>query len=199
MSQELHDGVIQALFAIVLDLESSSSGLDSEYRESVKRSVAAINGAIRDLRGFIYGLAPGLLDGHGLRDALLKLTADYSSRLTIQGTANIDPELAELLAPQGADLVLFGTEALSNLARHSGATSCSMTLVRIGDDALLEIRDEGSGFEPDRAAGQGFGLRNLGERAARLHGRLAILSAPGKGTAVRLVIPLKRIRKRKPP
>jgi two-component system, NarL family, sensor histidine kinase DevS len=196
ISQELHDGVIQALFAIGLDLESGSSGLDSEYRESVKRSVVAINGAIRDLRGFIYGLAPGLLDGHGVRDALLKLTADYSSKLKIQTTATIDPELADLLAPQGVDLVLFSTEALSNLARHSGATSCSMTLVRIGDDAMLEIRDEGSGFDPDRAAGQGFGLRNLGERAARLRGRLAISSAPGKGTAVRLVIPLKHTGKR---
>jgi signal transduction histidine kinase len=113
------------------------------------------------------------------------LTTDFSSKLKIKATASIDPELAEILAP-------------ANLARHSGAGSCSMTLARIGEDAVLEIRDEGSGFDPDQASGQGFGLRNLRERAARLHGRLSILSAPGKGTAVRLIIPLKHTRKRKP-
>jgi signal transduction histidine kinase len=197
ISQELHDGVIQALFAIGLDLESSGSGLDSGHREAVKRSIVGINGVIRDLRGFIYGLLPGLLNEHGLHDALLKLATDFSTQLKIQATASIDPELAEILAPQGVHLVQFGSEALSNLARHSGAARCSMTLSRIGDDAVLEIRDEGSGFDPDRTSGQGFGLHNLGERAARVHGRLAILSAPGKGTAVRLVIPLKRTRKRK--
>ena len=126
------------------------------------------------------------------------MTADFSSKLKIQATASIDPELAEMLAPQGAQLVLFGTEALSNLAKHSGSASCSMTLARIGDDAVLEIRDDGAGFDPAQASGKGFGLHNLGERASRLHGRLAILSAPGKGTAVRLVIPLKHTRTRKP-
>jgi two-component system, NarL family, sensor histidine kinase DevS len=196
ISQELHDGVIQSLFAIGLELESSASDLDSEHREAVKASIAGINGVIRDLRGFIYDLLPGLLDEHGLHDALLRLTTDFSSKLKIKATASIDPELAEILAPHSVQLVLFGTEALSNLARHSGAASCSVTLARIGEDAVLEIRDEGSGFDPDRASGRGFGLRNLGERASRLHGRLSILSAPGKGTAVRLIIPLKRSRKR---
>jgi signal transduction histidine kinase len=190
--------VIQSLFAIGLELESSTADLDSGHREAVKTSIAGINAVIRDLRGFIYGLLPGLLDEHGLHDALLKLTTDFSSKLKIEATASIDPELAEILAPHAVQLVMFGTEALSNLARHSGAASCSMTLARIGEDAVLEVRDEGSGFDPDRASGQGFGLRNLGERAARLHGRLSILSAPGKGTAVRLIIPLKHTKKRKP-
>jgi signal transduction histidine kinase len=197
ISEELHDGVIQSLFAIGLELESSASDLDSDHREAVKMSIAGINGVIRDLRGFIYGLLPGLLDEHGLHDALLRLTTDFSSKLKIKATASIDPELAGILAPHGVQLVLFGTEALSNLARHSGAASCSVTLARIGEDAVLEIRDEGAGFDPEQASGYGFGLRNLGERARRLHGRLSILSAPGKGTAVRLIIPLKHTKKRK--
>jgi signal transduction histidine kinase len=198
ISQELHDGVIQSLFAIGLELETSASDLDPKHREAVKRSIVEINGVIRDLRGFIYGLMPGLLDEHGLHDALLKLTADFSNKLKIQATASIDPGLAEMLAPRGVELILFATEALSNLAQHSGTASCSMTLARIDDDAVLEIRDEGTGFDPAQASGKGFGLRNLGERASRVHGRLAILSAPGKGTAVRLVIPLKQARSRRP-
>lgn len=197
ISQELHDGVIQSLFAIGLELESSASGSDSEHREAVKRSVAAIKDAIRDLRGFIYGLLPSVLDEHGLRDALLKLAADFSTKVNIEATTNIDPELAEILAPQGVQLVLFVTEALSNLAQHSGAASFSMTLARARDDAVLEIRDQGTGFDPAQAAGKGLGLHNLGERAARLNGRLSILSAPGQGTAVRLVIPLQQTPKAK--
>ena len=126
------------------------------------------------------------------------MTTDFSSKLRIKATASIDPELAEILAPHGVQLVQFVTEALSNQARHSGTATCSVTLARIGEDAVLEIRDEGAGFDPERASGQGFGLRNLGERAARMHGRLSILSAPGKGTAVRLIIPLKQAKKRKP-
>jgi signal transduction histidine kinase len=198
ISQELHDGVIQSLFAIGLELEMNASDLDSDHRDAVKRSIAGINGVIRDLRSFIYGLMPGLLDEHGLRDALLKLTVDFSSQLQIHATASIDPELAELLAPQGAQLVLFGTEALSNVARHSGTARCSMTLARIGNDAVLEIRDEGAGFDPTQVSGKGFGLHNLRERASRLHGQLAIVSAPGRGASVRLVIPLKPARTRKP-
>jgi signal transduction histidine kinase len=198
ISQELHDGVIQSLFAIGLELETNASDLDPEHREAVKRSISEINGVIRDLRGFIYGLLPGLLGEYGLHDAMLKLAADFSSKLKIQATASIDAQLAEMLAPQGAQLVLFGTEALSNVAQHSGAASCSLTLARIGDDAVLEIRDQGTGFDPALASGKGFGLHNLAERAAHVHGRLAILSAPGKGTAVRLVIPLKPMRTRKP-
>ena len=189
ISEELHDGVIQSLFAIGLDLEANASSVDPKRREALTRSIGEINGVIRDLRGFIYGLVPGLLDEHELHGALLKLAQDFTNRSKIHASASIDPKLADMLAPQGLQIILFASEALSNLARHSGATSCSLSLTRMGDDAVLEIRDEGIGFDPAQAGGRGFGLHNLSERASRLGGRLDILSAPGAGTTVRLVIP----------
>ena len=192
ISQELHDGVIQSLFAIGLDLEAAKSNPRLDRSDAIRRSVAEINHVIRDLRGYIYGLTPSLLYGRDLRSALLKLAEDFTAKVKISITASVDPVVAEMLAPNSVQLIQFATEALSNVARHSASTSCSLTLKREGDRAVLEIRDNGVGFDLDQASRMGIGLHSLHERAAQLGGRLIIDSAAGRGTSLRLEMPLKR-------
>ena len=192
ISQELHDGVIQSLYAIGLELAAASSKADAEHSLTLRRAIEEINGVIRDLRGYIYGLVPGLLHMRDLEGALIKLTEDFTNKLKIPATATIDPQVAALLTAEGMQLIQFATEALSNVARHSGSTTCSLKLARMNGHAVMEIRDEGGGFDPAEASSKGFGLQSLGDRAARLGGKVVIDSSPGHGTTVRLTIPIKR-------
>jgi signal transduction histidine kinase len=145
---------------------------------------------IRDLRGYIYGLTPSLLYERDLRSALLKLAEDFTAKVKITVTASVDPAVADMLAPHSVQLIQFATEALANVARHSASTSCSLTLKREGDRAVLEIRDNGVGFDIDQASRMGIGLHSLHERAAQLGGKLTIESAAGHGTSLRLAVPL---------
>jgi signal transduction histidine kinase len=190
ISQELHDGVIQSLFAIGLDLEAAKSNPRLDRSDAIRRSITEINHVIRDLRGYIYGLTPSLLYERDLRSALLKLAEDFTAKVKITVTASVDPAVADMLAPHSVQLIQFATEALANVARHSASTSCSLTLKREGDRAVLEIRDNGVGFDIDQASRMGIGLHSLHERAAQLGGKLAIESAAGHGTSLRLAVPL---------
>jgi signal transduction histidine kinase len=84
--------------------------------------------------------------------------------------------------------VQLAREALSNVGRHAGAATCRVSLYRTEDGAVLEVDDDGRGFDPARPSA-GHGLRNLRERAEALGGRAEITSAPGEGTRVRVTIP----------
>lgn len=88
-----------------------------------------------------------------------------------------------------ADVLQVAREALSNVGRHAGAATCRLSLRAEPGFAVLEVEDDGRGVVLGEA-GQGFGLRNLGERAAAMGGSLDIASVPGDGTTVRLRIPV---------
>ena len=99
--------------------------------------------------------------------------------------------MAAELASRAGDVVQLVREALSNVGRHANAATCRVALREEGDGALLEIDDDGSGFDPESAKGQGQGLANLQRRAEALGGgNLMIQSTPAQGTNVRLSIPL---------
>jgi signal transduction histidine kinase len=189
ISQELHDGVIQSLFAVGLQLGVMASAADAARQEELRGLIDEINNVIRDLRAYIYGLAPRLLGDRDLKPALEQLAADITSRLKVTTTTEISDEAAGMLASQANEVLQFATEALSNVVRHSEATESSLSLTMNGNAIVLEVRDPGAGFDPAEAAGKGFGLTSLRDRAKRLGGRLHIESAPGRGTSVRVVIP----------
>ena len=86
-------------------------------------------------------------------------------------------------------MVQLAREALSNVSRHAQAATCRVSLYRAQDATVLEVDDDGRGFDPARATGAGQGLRNLRERAERLGGRTEIHSTPGEGTKVQVTIP----------
>jgi len=102
--------------------------------------------------------------------------------------AEIDPAAAAELAGRAGDLIQLAREALSNVSRHAGAATCRVSLYPTEEGAVLEVDDDGRGFDPARTSG-GQGLRNLRERAAALGGRAEIASAAGEGTRIRVTIP----------
>ncbi len=190
IAKELHDGAIQALFAVGLGLQGTAMlARDPELAARIEGAVDELDRVIRDLRNYIFGLRPGILADRQLDQALRRLVEEFQQRSGVVAVAEIDPEAAALLAGSAGDVVQLAREALSNVSRHAAATTCRVSLRQ--EEAgvvVLEVDDDGRGFDPDVAAG-GHGLPNLRERAAALGGQAEISSTPGQGTTVRATIP----------
>jgi signal transduction histidine kinase len=189
IAKELHDGAIQALFAVGMGLQGSAMlAGDTQLRRRINNAVEELDRVIRDLRNYIFGLRPGILADRQLDQALQRLVEELQQRGGVVAVAEIDPAAAAELAGKAGDLVQLAREALSNVGRHAAAATCRVSLYRTEDGAVLEVDDDGRGFDPARPSA-GHGLRNLRERAAALGGRAEITSAPGEGTRVRVTIP----------
>jgi signal transduction histidine kinase len=189
IAKELHDGAIQALFAVGMGLQGSAMlAGDADLRRRIENAVEELDRVIRDLRNYIFGLRPGILADRQLDQALQRLVDELQQRSGIVAVAEIDPNAAAELTGKAADLVQLAREALSNVGRHAGAATCRVSLYRTEEGAVLEVDDDGRGFDPAHPAG-GQGLRNLRERAAALGGRAEIASGTGEGTRVRVTIP----------
>ncbi len=190
IARELHDGVIQSLFAVGMGLQAAAqrSG-DREIESRVDLAVSEIDRAIRDLRNYIFGLRPGLLADRQLRQALDDLIADFAEKSGVTIVADVDEGLAAELAPRSADLVQLTREALSNVGRHAQAATCRVSLFREDGQGVLQIEDDGHGFDT-AAPHTGQGTRNLRERVTAMGGQLAIESVIGEGTTIKIAMPL---------
>jgi signal transduction histidine kinase len=190
IAKELHDGAIQSLFAVGMGLQGAAllAG-DDDLRARIQHAVEELDRVIRDLRNYIFGLRPGILADRQLDQALQGLVEEFQQRSGVVAVAEIDPGVAAELSGQAADLVQLAREALSNVSRHAQATTCRVSLYRDHDAAVLEVDDDGRGFDPSQTTGAGQGLRNLQERATALGGRAEIHSTTGEGTRVRVTIP----------
>ena len=190
IGRELHDGVIQSLFSVGMTLQATAarSG-DPEVESRVESAVAEIDRAIRDLRNYIFGLRPGILADRHLEQALEDLAREFGERTGVTTVTDIDANVAAELATRAADVVQLTREALSNVGRHAEAATCRVTLRRDRDSAVLEIDDDGRGFDPT-ASRSGEGLGNLKVRGAAIRGEVSIESKLDEGTTVRVAIPI---------
>jgi signal transduction histidine kinase len=193
IAKELHDGVIQSLFAVGMGLQGTAltSG-DPDETQRIESAVAELDRVIRDLRNYIFGLRPGILADRQLDQALRQTAQEFEERSGVLTVVEIDETVAAELASSAADVIQVAREALSNIGRHAEATTCRVTLRREGEQAILEVDDDGRGFDLETTR-RGDGLSNLEQRAKALGGTASIGSAPTQGTTVRLVIPLEGI------
>jgi two-component system, NarL family, sensor histidine kinase DevS len=193
IGRDLHDGVIQRLYAVSLSLEDLDAIVVAEPEEVLARVDRAIDGihrSIADIREFILGLRPGLSGNdlahglHALADEL-RLTSAIDVELEI-----VDEETLQRLGPAAGDQLLhLVREACSNIARHSRATRVRMAVTQRPDELVIEIADNGIGFDQTAVApGRHHGLMNLRDRAVAAGGRLEIDTRPGAGT--RLIVHL---------
>ena len=189
IGKELHDGVIQSLFAVGMNLQGlASSSSDAEIAARLEGAVEDVDQAIRDLRNYIFGLRPGILADRQLDQALKEMATEFGSRSGVVTVVDVDGEAAAELASRAGDVVQLAREALSNVGRHAEATTCRVSLRRGDGGFVLEVDDDGRGFDVD-AASRGMGLRNLRERAESLGGTLEVATTPGEGTTVRATLP----------
>jgi signal transduction histidine kinase len=183
---DLHDGVIQRIYGASLFLEDAAELVATQPAEATRRIeevIGALNRAIEEIRAFIFVLrAPG--DDAGARPSLRALAAEVRLHSGLNVDVAVD-ESAGLSHAQLREVLSIAREAVSNAARHAGASEVEISLGRDGDGWSLEVRDDGAGFAPGAHPGEGHhGLENMGRRAARLGGALRVESRPGGGTRI---------------
>jgi signal transduction histidine kinase len=194
-ARELHDETLQELGGLKLMLESADeTGDDETVRAAVHRAVDRLDTGIRNLQGLITDLRPAALDEIGVAAALEALVERVaaSSTLAVELDTQLDGPRGgrqSRLAPHlESTLYRLVQEALTNTLKHSGASRVKVEVRETGDRILVEVRDDGRGFDA-RSAGRGFGLVGMRERVALARGSLEIDSAPGRGTAIRAELP----------
>ena len=194
IGKDLHDGIIQSMYGVSLSLEDLPEIMaddPSEARARVDRSIDALNDAIRDLRGFIFGLRPELVDRTDLVGLLVALTEQLHQNNLVEVSLELPERLDEPPAHVRAELLQIAREALSNVARHAEATQAAVRLAADDTDLQLEIRDNGRGFDHSTTPRDGhFGLANMRARADALGGALLVESAAGGGTHIIVRIPV---------
>jgi signal transduction histidine kinase len=194
IGRDLHDGIIQSLYAVGLSLEDVPELMGEEPDEALERvdgAIEAINVAIRDIRNFIYGLRPESVDGRQVIAGLAALAEEVRHGGLVEVDTQLDPAADPGLDPMaGAELLNLVREALSNAVRHGRAQRIALDLALLDGRISLEIADDGVGFDPARDPGPGHhGLANMRARSAALGGSLEIRSAPGAGTRVIVGLP----------
>lgn len=190
IAKELHDGVIQSLFAVGMSLQGTAlmSG-DADVSARIEHAVEELDKVIRDLRNYIFGLRPGILADRQLAEAIQELGDEMQARSHEKIDVAVDAALAARLSGRSAEIVQLTREALSNVARHANATHVSVRLERNGPKAVLTIEDDGVGFDAGNDPG-GNGLRNMRDRASRLGGSFEVISSAGSGTLLRTEFPV---------
>jgi signal transduction histidine kinase len=193
IGQDLHDGIIQALYAVGLSLEDAGELMADDPVEAaarVERAIDSIHGTIRDIRNFIFGLRPELLDDVDLRGGLAILADEFRTSTLVDIELRA-PEPVDLDAEDAVQLLQLTREALSNVARHADATRVVIDLGATHGSLRLAIADDGRGFDPAATRGPAHhGLTNMRARAESMGGRLTITSRPGAGTRVVAELPI---------
>jgi PAS domain S-box-containing protein len=187
IARELHDSVIQRLFAAGLHLQASTNRPD--IRDRVSDVVDEIDEAIREIRGVIFTLhRPAQLDS-GL-EAALRASINESARLLgHRPTLRLGGILGNISEEMGAHLLAVLREALMNVAKHAEATKTEVSLDVTADSVTLVVTDDGVGMAEVVPQSGGYGLRNIRERALRLGGEVEFFEVEPKGTEVRWVVP----------
>ncbi len=192
ISMELHDGVIQSLYAIGMHLELLRLSEKPVEEGEMKSMVGSLNDVIEDIRSYIQNLKLRERYGHNLREFIY----DITRKLHIPRTVHIEIDtptenLATLSPPIYEAMCQMANEGISNVIRHANATHLKISASQNDLAFQLKIADDGIGFEPDDAETQsGLGLRNIRYRARMHGGDVYIDTAPGKGTCLTISLPL---------
>lgn len=192
LALDLHDAVSQKLFALVLGAEAAATLLERDpaaARERVEKLQTLAQEALDELRSLVFELRPPDLERDGLRGALRK-HVDVLRRLESREIALEAGDDLPADAGRDREVLRIAQEALQNALRHADARRVEVRLQGEDGRLMLEVEDDGVGFEPDAPGlrSRRLGLTSMEERAQRVGGRLEIRSAPGAGTTVRLRI-----------
>ncbi|MFQ5616996.1 MAG: GAF domain-containing protein, partial [Anaerolineales bacterium] len=191
LSRNLHDSVTQSLYGLVTLTEAGQEHLEKgaleRAGEMFDRLGTVARQALKEMRLFIFELHPPALEEAGLAAALQMRLDAVEGRSGVQARIAGDDVDIHLPQPVEETLYYIAQEALNNILKHAGDCSASISLHAEGEKLVIEIADNGCGFDP-QAAPAGVGLRNMRERAAEIGAALEVRSAPGEGVRVRVVV-----------
>ncbi|MGH9003122.1 MAG: sensor histidine kinase, partial [Acidimicrobiia bacterium] len=189
VERNIHDGAQQELVAMIAKLRVARELVGRDPQDAVA-TLEELQGdaqaALRGIRELAQGIHPSVLADQGLVAAV----EDRSARLPLQVVVVADEATRGRRFPDPVEVAAFFvvSEALANVLKHSGAARATVTFRREGGSLLVEVSDDGSGF--DAAAPQGSGLTHLADRVGAIGGRLQVRSAPGSGSTVAAVLPI---------
>jgi PAS domain S-box-containing protein len=192
IARELHDELAQWLTALKMDASWIASRLPREHEQLVtkaERMKGVVDNTVAAMRRIAADLRPVMLDDLGLVPAIENLLYDLSERTGIAVNLAGGAGDAELKEPYATAVYRMVQEALTNVARHSGASSVEVHVAAQGERLFVRIRDNGRGFDPDPER-KSFGVLGIRERARTLGGAARIFSPQEGGTVVEIEIPL---------
>jgi signal transduction histidine kinase len=193
IAREIHDELGQALTCMSMDLAFLDKQLpkgDGQAGARVAALAALVKETVKTVRRISSELRPSILDDLGLPPALEWLAHDFESRTSIRCAVSV-PSTINISAERGTVVFRMCQEALTNVARHAGASQVSIDLVEADDTLTLEVRDNGRGISEEEAHRPGsLGLLGMRERAALLGGVAEVKGIPGRGTTLMVRVPL---------
>jgi signal transduction histidine kinase len=194
IGMDLHDGIIQTIYAVGLALDYARVAIDENPREShqkIDQALEGLNKAIRDIRAYILDLRPRQYIGDNLKESLKRLVEEYRINTLAEATLVApDDGLVGLPVSHATALFHICQEALANAAKHSQARRTDVQLWATRERVLLEVSDDGQGFDLRKmSVTLGHGLSNMHIRARKVGGDVEITAAPGEGTIVLAWVP----------
>jgi PAS domain S-box-containing protein len=190
LARELHDASTQSLYSLTLFAQAAQDRLRDGSLDRVgsmlEEILATANQTLKEMRLMLYELRPSILREHGLVKALRHRLDTVERRVGVAGSVVAEGPL-EFPSPVEEEFYHIAQEALNNALRHAAATKVAVHVCTEQGRTVLQIRDNGRGFEPEKAVHRGgMGLRNMAERAEKLGGSIDISSKPGHGTVVKV-------------
>jgi signal transduction histidine kinase len=195
IAREIHDGIAQSIYMLSLNLEKAAEVArdDARLGQRLGGLVGLAKEALLEVRHYIFDLKPLLAGDASLASTIRAQMREFSAVSGLPVELSVDGSERNVPPAVGSSLYRITQEALANVFRHAEAKRIEARLSFNGEGLSLEIRDDGQGFSIDpsgNAASLGRGLRNIHQRASEAGGNAQILSAPGRGTTVRVTLPL---------
>ncbi len=191
ISRELHDDLGQQVTAISLDIRSAMNEPEGPRRETlIREAVRETDELLRSLHRIASRVRPFVLDDLGLQDAIESHVSEYERRTGIEVLTDLAIPVRRISATMGDNVYRIIQEALANTAKHSKTKQAEVTLYAENDQLHVLVRDSGRGFDFANRDLSRLGILGIRERAELLGGRFDIETQPGKGTLVKVIIPL---------
>jgi two-component system, NarL family, sensor histidine kinase DevS len=194
IGMDLHDGIIQSIYAVGLALDFARKAIKNEpesANQKIDQAIDGLNNVIRDIRTYILDLRPRQFRGEDLLAGLQQLVDEFQANSSAEATI-VSPKdgLANVPTVNATALFHICQEALANVAKHSKAQQAQVHLWTTRDRVILEVADDGQGFDQRKvSATLGHGLSNMVSRARKVGGDVEINSNPGGGTNILAWVP----------
>ncbi|ONI90764.1 hypothetical protein ALI22I_11275 [Saccharothrix sp. ALI-22-I] len=183
LAREIHDTLAQGFTGIITQLQA-----DENPPRHVETALRLARENLAEARRSVHALSPPALEGANLPDALAEVAAGWMDQTGVPASVHTTGAARALHPEVEVTLLRAAQEALTNVAKHAGASRVGLTLSYMEDVVTLDVRDDGAGFDPTVRT-DGFGLVGMRQRVSRLAGALVVESEPGGGTAVSASVP----------
>jgi signal transduction histidine kinase len=193
LAREIHDTIAQGLTGVIAQLEAADAATDHGVRDRHTRTAMGLaRESLAEARRSVEALTPGRLDRARLPDAVAEMAESWAETTGVAVLLDTTGDARPLLPEVEVALFRVAQEALANVGKHAGAERVGLTLSYMDDVVVLDVRDDGRGFDPSTVvttSDSGYGLASMEQRVRRVSGTLTVESAPGEGTALSASVP----------